>query len=69
MADAWCAAFVLPKTPGRLELPRRPCWLSIDTSRTLRGCIEAIQDVSARYRWFHWHLEFPHIFEHRSLGS
>ncbi len=66
VADAWCAAFVQPKT-GK------------DTSgqgityATLRSLIEAPESVSEavvsqistlarKHRFFHWHLEFPGIF-------
>ena len=63
-ADAWCAAFVQPKTrettyPITEEVFRRieenphgvPVWLP-----------EEVQRLATRYRFFHWHLQFPDVF-------
>jgi N-6 DNA Methylase len=63
-ADAWCAAFVWPKSAGA------PTAI---THRTIAGLVDGedkltdrsraeVQRLAARYRFFHWHLEFPHIF-------
>ncbi|MEX5635829.1 Eco57I restriction-modification methylase domain-containing protein [Parafrankia sp. FMc2] len=64
VADAWCAAFVQPKTrdagPG----------ITHDTVQQLQDNPEGVSphtaaliDTLARdYRFFHWHLEFPGIF-------
>lgn len=61
-ADAWCAAFVWPKTNDAVTCP---------TNATLDGIREgSIEDdvqrevgqLAAEYRFFHWHLEFPHLF-------
>ena len=71
VADAWCAAFVQPKTKSAGPTP--------DTSgqgityATLRNLSEnpesvpntvvtQINDLARQYRFFHWHLEFPGIF-------
>jgi hypothetical protein len=71
IADAWCAAFVQPKTKSAGPTP--------DTSgqgithATLRNLSEnpesapntvvtQINDLARQYRFFHWHLEFPGIF-------
>ncbi|WP_017972619.1 Eco57I restriction-modification methylase domain-containing protein [Actinopolyspora halophila] len=65
-ADAWCAAFVQHKTPGT--------WDRVVTQGKLQGLGEREQDLltsataeeverlAAEYGFFHWHLEFPHIF-------
>ena len=63
-ADAWCSAFVWPKSVGA------PTAI---THRTIAGLIDGedkltdrsraeVDRLAARYRFFHWHLEFPHIF-------
>ncbi len=70
-ADAWCAAFVWEKRPEtaagwaypiteqvfrNLERSpyREPQWLKDEVRR-----------LAAQYQFFHWHLEFPHIFTPR----
>ncbi|MFI5648812.1 Eco57I restriction-modification methylase domain-containing protein [Kitasatospora sp. NPDC051705] len=62
-ADAWCAAFVWPTRPGA------PDGISADTLRRFAetgsagaAVDEAVDELSAEYGFFHWHLEFPHIF-------
>jgi len=63
VADAWCAAFAQPKVPNAPAI----------THATLQGIAEnpeatspdittLIEDLSARFRFFHWHLEYPQIF-------
>ena len=63
-ADAWCAAFVVPKTPGTQAVTQSGLD-AIQQGTAPAGLVEAVQDSSVRYRWFHWHLEFPHIFAAR----
>jgi hypothetical protein len=66
LADAWCAAFVQPKTGTNSS------GLGI-THVTLRSLAEnpesvpaaiatSINDLARQYRFFHWHLEFPGVF-------
>ncbi len=63
-ANAWCAAFVWPKNLGAPPAI---------TQRTFTALIEGddkltdaqrgeIDRITAEYRFFHWHLEFPHIY-------
>jgi N-6 DNA Methylase len=64
IADIWCAAFLQPKVPGTASI----------TTGVLRGVADgsgldsitetAVHEISARYRCFHWHLEFPQVFLH-----
>ncbi len=61
VADAWCAAFVIPKTGDSPKLTQA----DLDQIATGGGSaelLEAVRQLHARYRWFHWHLEFPQIF-------
>ena len=63
-ADAWCAAFVWPKNPGA------PSAITHRTVAALDGGKNVLNDrthaeldrLAAEYRFFHWHLEFPHLF-------
>jgi hypothetical protein len=67
VADAWCAAFVQPKTMetraaaityGKLEK------FAADAEPTLElaAAETLVADLTRQYRFFHWHVEFPHIF-------
>ncbi|WP_460704912.1 Eco57I restriction-modification methylase domain-containing protein, partial [Myceligenerans halotolerans] len=76
-ADAWSAAFVWPLRPNDLSIAssERAPVVDAPTSAVLRRLetdpdadvlaatraqVEAIAD---EYRFFHWHLEFPEIFD------
>jgi hypothetical protein len=68
VADAWCSSFVLLKTPGAPELTHAAL-VAIDSGAAPTNLIEAVEAVSAQYRWFHWHIEFPHIFSTSGAGA
>ena len=64
LADAWCAAFCWVKTPRAappvttrtlLDLARDPDSVAPETRAEIARLAE-------RYRFFHWHLEFPGVF-------
>ena len=66
LADAWCAAFVQPKTEDTrataitqavLEQFGADC-----NTLDLAAAEELVIDLTRQYRFFHWHVEFPHIF-------
>ncbi len=67
LADAWCAAFVQPKPPGR---DPAEC-ITTDTLRGLKADPEAlaptqrleVERIAREYQFFHWHLAFPEVFE------
>lgn len=63
-ADAWCAAFVWPKTPGAPAAPTQHSIAALlDGTDALNDASHAeVQRLTAEYRFFHWHLEFPHLF-------
>jgi hypothetical protein len=61
VADAWCAAFVLPKLPDAAELTQATLE-AIQAGAASPAVVDAVKRVGDRYRWFHWHLEYPHIF-------
>lgn len=71
LADAWCAAFVQPKEiaaggskpsgPGithakLVMLQAHPTDIDPQTDATIKR-------VARQYRFFHWHLEFPAVFQ------
>ena len=66
LADAWCAAFVQPKTDDTRRTAITQATLegfAADTDTLESAAAEELVDSLARqYRFFHWHVEFPHIF-------
>lgn len=66
IADAWCAAFVQPKTGASTSGQG----ITHATVRALSETPESVPDtiitqvnaLARQYRFFHWHLEFPGIF-------
>jgi Eco57I restriction-modification methylase len=65
LADAWCAAFVQPKTDDTRRTAITQATLegfAADTDTLESAAAEELVDRLARqYRFFHWHVEFPHI--------
>ncbi len=67
VADAWCAAFVWPKRAGGESAP---C-VTTDALKDLHGDPDAltpdqrreVELLARRYRFFHWDLAFPEVFE------
>lgn len=71
-ADAWCAAFVWKKTsefpyPITEEVFRRIERNPHSVDRWMRDEVELLRD---QYKFFHWHLAFPDVFQvkHRNSG-
>jgi hypothetical protein len=66
LADAWCAAFVQPKTAAtRLTAITQAVLENLGSdSGTLETAAaeELVLGLARQYRFFHWHVEFPHIF-------
>ena len=66
LADAWCAAFVQPKTDVTRSTAITQSVLErfAGTSDTLDSAAaeSLVADLTRQYRFFHWHVEFPHIF-------
>ncbi|MBF9317691.1 Eco57I restriction-modification methylase domain-containing protein [Mycobacteroides chelonae] len=73
VADAWCAAFVQPKsganTTGQGITHATLRALSENPEAVPESVITAINDLARQYRFFHWHLEFPGIFAAPDDGS
>jgi hypothetical protein len=61
LADAWCAAFLGPKTAEAVPITRHT--LDAVADGTASAEVEQVVDsLAARHALFHWHLEFPEIF-------
>ncbi|WP_109471965.1 Eco57I restriction-modification methylase domain-containing protein [Ornithinimicrobium cavernae] len=62
-ADAWCAAFVQPKTAAEALVTTSTLRAMEDGTLVADATTRAVRDRSAEYRFFHWWLEFPEVFE------
>jgi N-6 DNA Methylase len=65
-ADAWCAAFVQPKTEATRTTAITQTALEqlVEAKGTLdlAAADDLVERLTRRYRFLHWHVEFPHIF-------
>ncbi|MFJ9885301.1 Eco57I restriction-modification methylase domain-containing protein [Streptomyces sp. NPDC091287] len=71
-ADAWCAAFVWPKYAGAPEAPTDQVFRALrnrDQSAVPDETHKEILELRDRYRFFHWHLEFPEVFAVPESGA
>lgn len=63
VADAWCAAFVWPNQPDSAPAPTDGIVCALARGEEIdHGTVSTIHQLASEYRFFHWHLEFPHIF-------
>jgi hypothetical protein len=66
LADAWCAAFVQPKTAITRGTAITQAVLEQfggDAGTLELAAAEDLAiDLTRQYRFFHWHVEYPHIF-------
>lgn len=65
VADAWCAAFVWPISRGEVTPPTHDTLVALQADPDmlpLQPQRLALEALARRYRFFHWHLEFPQIF-------
>ena len=61
LADAWCAAFVQEKTENNRRFAITDAVLhALDAAPAETA--DQIRRLARDYRFFHWHVEFPHIF-------
>ncbi|WP_457786192.1 Eco57I restriction-modification methylase domain-containing protein [[Kitasatospora] papulosa] len=71
-ADAWCAAFVWPKRDGAPEAPTDQVFRALrsrNQSVVPDTTHAEIRELRERYRFFHWHLEFPEVFAVPESGA
>jgi hypothetical protein len=66
VADAWCASFVWSKQPGSFAeaAPTNDLWRQIRDGQGQPPAltVQTTGDLASQYRFFHWHLAFPHVF-------
>jgi len=79
VADAWCAAFVWPKSPDAPPAVTHRVLMRLDENpeAVREATRREVERLAAGYQFFHWHLEFPEVFrtpndpasaEHPELG-
>jgi len=61
VADAWCAAFLGPKTADAQPITQRTLSALADGTAS-QDVMSAVDEIASRHRLFHWHLEFPDVF-------
>lgn len=72
VADAWCAAFMWKKTKDAPRGVTHGIFRALenpDASVGLQETHDEITRLQEQYRFFHWHLEFPEIFEVPERGT
>ncbi|SCL16233.1 Methyltransferase domain-containing protein [Micromonospora nigra] len=73
VADAWCAAFVQPKTEATRETAITQGMLERldkgEDSLEMHRVETLVEELTRQYRFFHWHIEFPHIFRVPDHGT
>ena len=66
IADAWCAAFVQLKTEETRGTAITQAvienFAAEASTLNLAAAEQLVTDLTLHYRFFHWHVEFPHIF-------
>ncbi len=71
LADAWCAAFVLPKkSPDDLAITHRVFrdWQAAPSSVSPEDR-KRVEEIATQYNFFHWHLAFPDVFRVPAPGE
>ena len=66
VADGWCAAFVWPKQMGPLTdaAPTLEVWRQLRDGKSPSALMtQKVEELAERYHFFHWHLQFPSVFE------
>lgn len=71
LADAWCAAFVLPKvqsSPAITTLTLQALKAN-PQAESLAPVRQAVAEAAAQYRFLHPHIEFPDVFGDSGKGG
>jgi hypothetical protein len=70
-ADAWCTAFVVPKTIGAAEITTAFVRQAAErpASALDAATVEVVSRVRQQYHFFHLYLAFPHVFGGSAHGG
>jgi len=65
LANAWTSAFFINKENSELSIyPTNYTLIAINENELiLSEIINAINEIADRFKFFHWHLEFPFVFD------
>lgn len=68
--DAWCAAFVWPKTTDAPDAPTTELFgrLVQDPALVQQATRDEIGRLAAAHAFFHWHVAFPEVFSGEATG-
>ncbi|MBF0124998.1 MAG: N-6 DNA methylase, partial [Magnetococcales bacterium] len=71
VADTWCAAFMIQKSDSSAAAITEDAFQRLrrqahDVPQSLK---QEIQRLAQQYRFFHWHLEFPEVFQPPAAGK
>lgn len=72
VADAWCAAFMWRKNADAPRAVTHDILRALedpDASAAPQATHDEISRLREQYRFFHWHLEFPEVFEVPEHGA
>jgi hypothetical protein len=63
IADAWCAAFMLPRTKGGLAITAANfAEIRNDPSACPVEIRSQVTRIATEHSYFHWHIEYPEVF-------
>ncbi|MGW4682375.1 Eco57I restriction-modification methylase domain-containing protein [Micromonospora taraxaci] len=72
VADAWCAAFMWTKTKDAPSAVTHDVFRALEdpnASAASQATHDEIARLRGQYRFFHWHLEYPEVFEVPEYGT
>ncbi|MCX4390539.1 N-6 DNA methylase [Micromonospora peucetia] len=72
VADAWCAAFMWRKTPDAPPAVTHGVFRALAdpaAAAASKATHEEINRLRKQYEFFHWHLEFPDVFDVPAHGA
>ncbi len=67
--DAWCAAFTLPKGPGKPEVTTATLWATTSGTKLEPKVDAAIRAEAERLRFFHPQVAWPDLFDLEAGGG
>jgi len=64
LADTWTSAFFIKKDSLERRYPTNELLYLIESGHSIdKDLDKAITELAEEYKFFHWHLEFPEVFE------